>query len=406
MLQKSLLPYLYILLAAVLSISASGCSQETEARKAPPTVVQVLRLSEAPYLEKEEYLATMRSRKSVSICPFVEGHVTEILVQAGTEVKAGSLLMTIDSRVKSAQTQAVDAAAHSVESDLEVARATLASLESTLESKKAEAEYTRSQFERYKNLKKDGAVSDADLDSWKNRSVSARAEVDAALQQIKAQKMTIQKHERNHEQALANLQAEQANLKYYRIEAPFAGTVGDIPVKLGDYVTTSTTLTSVTENHPLEAYMSIPAEKAASISKGSSVELVSSEGDQFGQAKVAFIAPTVDPDSQTVLVKALYPNTNSRLRADQVVNALIRKDSKRIVSVPTTAVSQTAGKYFVFKAEEKSEGKLVASRKEVEVYGIEGTAYRIKSGLKDGDRVIVSGIQRLADGVPVTAAAK
>lgn len=152
--------------------------------------------------------------------------------------------------------------------------------------------------------------------------------------------------------------------------------------------------------------MSIPAEKAAAISKGSSVELVSSEGDQFGQAKVAFIAPTVDPDSQTVLVKALYPNTNSRLRADQVVNALIRKDSKRIVSVPTTAVSQTAGKYFVFKAEEKSEGKLVASRKEVEVYGIEGTAYRIKSGLKDGDRVIVSGIQRLADGVPVTAAAK
>lgn len=60
----------------------------------------------------------------------------------------------------------------------------------------------------------------------------------------------------------------------------------------------------------------------------------------------------------------------------------------------------------MFKAEEKSEGKLVAKRKEIEVYGIEGTAYRIKSGLKDGDRVIVSGIQRLADGVPVTAAAE
>jgi RND family efflux transporter MFP subunit len=225
------------------------------------------------------------------------------------------------------------------------------------------------------------------------------------LQQIEAQKMTIQKYERSHKQMLASLQAQKEQLRYYQITAPFAGVIGDVPVKVGDHVTSATALTSLTENHPLEAYISVPAEKASAMHEGINVALAGANGDEYGESKVIFVSPTVDPASQTVLVKALYPNSKSELRAEQTVKAVVVWRQKNGISVPTDVVKQAAGKFFVFLAENSSAANTVAKQAEIEVEGIEGSEYQVKSGLKAGDRVITSGIQRLADGMPVTVKA-
>ena len=99
-------------------------------------------------------------------------------------------------------------------------------------------------------------------------------------------------------------------------------------------------------------------------------------------------------------VKSLYLNTKSELRADQQVTARIVWDAHPGILVPTKAVSQVAGKSFVFIVEEHN-GQRVAKQAEIEVSGIEGNSYQVKSGLKAGDKLITTGIKRLADGAPV-----
>ena len=173
--------------------------------------------------------------------------------------------------------------------------------------------------------------------------------------------MTVQKYERSHTQAMANLRALKDQLSYYDITAPFTGVVGDIPVKVGDHVTSSTNLTTLTENHPLECYIAIPAEKASVMHKGMQIALTTTEGRQYGDSPGKFSShPTVDSNSQTVLVKSLYQNSKSELRADQTVTAQIVWQTREGISIPTKAVTQAAGKYFVFVAQKNPAGKLSA----------------------------------------------
>lgn len=391
--------YLPVLIMAV-SFFLAGCSEAPKPMGMPPSAVSIAPVTVAPFKEKSTYLGTLKSRKSVTLSPNVEGNVTQINVMAGDSVEAGQRIMQIDARQQAAATSAGKAGADSVQSDLATAKATLRSLQSTLKSKLANVEYTKTQYDRYVVLQAQGAVSQSELDTRKNSLAAAQAERDATLQDIEAQKSTVHKFEGSHNQAVSSWQAQKEQLKYYSIVAPFSGTVGDIPVKIGDHVDSATKLTTLTENHPLEVYVSIPAEKASFMKEGMRIDLLSTDGKNYGNSQVIFISPIVDASSQTVLVKALYPNVDSLLRADQTVQAQILWHTGEGISVPTKAVTQIAGKYFVFVAK-KDAGKLVARQVEIEVIGIEGDSYQVKSGLQPSDRIIVSGIQRLIDGTVI-----
>lgn len=393
---------LLILVCCLAGLGLSACNEAPKPAGFPPAVVQVRQVSTIPFGEKVDYVGTLKSRRSVTLSPNVEGQIEQIFVTAGQMVKPGDKLLQIDARMQSAQKNSYEAGAESVMSDLMTAKANLASLESSLQSKLSNVEYTKAQYGRYRTLALQGAVAQSELDSWKNSSAAAESEREVVLKQIEAQKMTIQKYERSYKQALDSLQAQKEQLRYYRITAPFLGMVGDIPVKVGDHVNSSTALTTLTENHPLEVYISLPAEKASAMKMGMSVELISSDGDSYGTSKVTFISPTVDPASQTVLIKTLFANEKSQLRADQTVHAQIQWKTKRGIEVPTTAVMQVAGKHYVFVAESDKDGKEKAKQVEIDVYGIEGTNYQVKSGLNAGDRIVTTGIQRLTDGAPIS----
>jgi len=386
-----------ILIMAVLS----SCAKAPPPMVMPPTQVQTESISLTQIKDLSDYQATLKSRKSVVIHPNVEGYITLIRVHSGQLVKEGEKIIQIDSRMQTAQTAASAEGADSIKSDLASSKATLASFESTLKSKYANLEYTKSQFNRYNNLQKEGAISASDLDARKNSYIAAQAEVDATIQQIQAQKMVVEKYQRTYKQALASLKMETEHLKYFDVKAPFTGVVGDIPSKIGDHVATTTDLTTLTENHPLELYVAIPAEMASQLEIGDRISLMSSSGTAYGDSQVIFIAPTVDSESQTVLVKSLFANAKSELRADQQVTARVVWDAHPGILVPTKAVSQVAGKSFVFIAQENDKGQTVAKQAEIEVSGIEGNSFQVKSGLKAGDKLITTGIQRLADGAPV-----
>lgn len=209
--------------------------------------------------------------------------------------------------------------------------------------------------------------------------------------------------EKNLKVSGANVDLQKSQLDYYTIKSPFAGVIGDVPVKIGDYVNSQTRLTTVTQNKPLEIYVSVPVEKLSQIKKNMPIELLDSNNEKIGTSTVFFISPNVATDSQTILVKARFGNEKEQLRADQQVRARVIWQTKQGVLIPTEAVSHQSGQDFVFLEGTKG-GKPVAQQLPVQLGAIEGSEYQVLQGLKPGQRIIVSGIQNLSDGAPINPA--
>ncbi|HEX8926018.1 MAG TPA: efflux RND transporter periplasmic adaptor subunit, partial [Terriglobales bacterium] len=184
------------------------------------------------------------------------------------------------------------------------------------------------------------------------------------------------------------------------VKAPAAGGVGDIPVRIGDRVTVQTVLTTLDRGNDLEAYISIPAEKAHEVKLGTPVEILDSNGQPSVRTAISFISPRVDTATQLLLVKANVP-ANKGFRNDELVHLrLVWREQER-TTIPVTAVSRLGGTTFAFVAEDK-DGKSFARQKPVKLGDITGNEYVVLDGLKPGDKLITSGVQMLVDGMPVT----
>ena len=108
----------------------------------------------------------------------------------------------------------------------------------------------------------------------------------------------------------------------------------------------------------------------------------------------------MDDQTQSVLVKGIVRNSDGRLRSSQFVRARIVWKTAEGLVVPVTAVVRINGQFFAFVAEDGG-GKLVARQRAIKVGPITGDAYPVLDGIKPGERIVVSGAQKLADGAPI-----
>ena len=308
--------------------------------------------------DASEYVATVKSRHSVTLQPQVEGQITRIFVKSGDRVKAGTPILEIDPLKQAA---------------------TLSSQEATRKSKLANLEWTRAQLERVKGLAAQGVTSQSDLDQAQTAYDAAQADLASLDAQVKEQEV---------------------ELRYYSVVAPTAGVVGDVPVHVGDRVTTSTLLTTVDQRTGLEAYVNIPVERAPQVRVGMPVEVLDGSGNVVAATRVTFVSPQVDNTTQSVLVKAAIESPREDVRSSQFVRARVIWSSAPGLLIPVTAVARVSGQFFAFVAEPKDEG-LVARQRPVRLGSILGNEYVVLDGIKPGDRLIVSGAQNLADGTSV-----
>jgi RND family efflux transporter MFP subunit len=227
---------------------------------------------------------------------------------------------------------------------------------------------------------------------------------------LKRNKAAVAEAEKSLQQALANTNQQQVQLQYYRVTAPFAGTVGDIPVKLGDFVNTSTQLATITQNRPLEINLSVPIERASELRNGMLVELINAQGQTIGTSRVFFISPKANNENRMIQVKALYDNENNKLKADEYIRARVIFSERSGVVIPTSAVARIAGQNFVFieQTQKSPQGKtqLVAKQKRVELGNIKGNNYQVLKGLQPGERIVVSGLLNLQDGAAINPESK
>lgn len=407
------LSQLFLAIVALSLLGACGKADSSAKAGGPPvTKVRLAEVKTATVASSSEFIGSLFSRRSVTFQSQVVGRVTKILVKYGQKVSAGQELLEIDPAQQQASVNSYQAAAQAAQAGLRNAEATLKQYEAQRLADLSSVNFNRKQYDRYTYLANQGAVSLSTRDQYADSIRQAQANLAAIDKQIQAQRDTIAQQRRNIQQAQANTQQQQVQLGYYKITAPFTGLVGDIPVKIGDYVTTSTTLTSVTQNQPLEVNVSIPIEDAPRVHQGTIVELLDAQGKTIGSSRVFFIAPSTDNTTQSILVKSLYDNSNDRLRASQYVRARVIWDQHPGVLVPTTAVSRIGGESFVYVAQTQtvSQGQdkpahteLVAREKPVQLGDIQGNSYQVISGLQPGEKLVTSGILNLSDGAPIAS---
>ncbi|MBD2693638.1 efflux RND transporter periplasmic adaptor subunit [Anabaena catenula] len=377
------------------------------AANAPPPGVRVKlsAVQTGTVEDSTEYIASLESRRSVNLQPRIQGQVAQIFVKSGDPVASGAAILQIDSRQQQAAVSSLSAAGQGSQAQLENARATLKSLQAERLANVADVRLNQLEYNRYATLADQGAVSRQTKDLYANRLATAKAQLGAIDSRIQAQLATISQAEKSLEQADANIRQQQVELQYYKITAPFTGTVGDIPVKVGDFVNTSTPLATITQNRPLEVKIPVPLERGTQLRQGLPVELINAQGQTIGNSSVFFISPNITNNSQSILVKALYDNSEGQLRADQMIRAKVIWNQRSGVLIPSIAVSRIAAETFVFVAEtDKSPNgvsQLIAKQKQVKLGNIKGNDYQVITGLQPDEKLIVSGVQNLRDGLPI-----
>ena len=363
---RFLTPSTVFVLCAALAVA--GCGGGTPAQGAPagppPTAVEIVTVEEKPIAQTSEFIATLRSLRSTTIQPEVEGLVTRIFVKSGDRVRAGDPLVQINAERQVASVRSTEADRAGAEADVD---------------------YWRLQVKRLDALVEAGAISKQEFEAAQNSLRTAEARLGSLDAQVKEGR---------------------AELQFFRVAAPQSGVVGDIPIRTGDRVTSSTIITTIDQDQKeaLEVYIQVPLDRSPDLRLGLPVELLDNQGKVVATNRITFVAPRVDEATQTVLVKsALREETPATVRLQQFVRARIVWSSTPGVTVPVTAVTRVSGQYFSFVAEPGQQGGLVARQKPIEVGEVLGNDYVVRSGLKAGDRLIVSGIQKLGDGAPVQA---
>jgi len=270
------------------------------------------------------------------------GRVLELRFREGQRVAAGTPLIQIDNELLEAQ----------------AARAT------------AERDLARQQLARVERLRAENAASPADLE----RVEAAARSAEAAL-------------------AVLELQIERTTVR-----APFTGSVGQRFVSVGDYVTSATPLLTIQTIDPQRAVIEVPERYAGDLETGQDVEFtVASEPGRGFTARVEFIDPVVQPETRMIVVKARAPNRDQALKAGMFIDARLAIATRgNAVVVPEDAIQPLRTANVVWAVVDGT-----ASRRVVQLGARSRGVVEILSGVIAGEQVVVGGLERMGEGMPV-----
>lgn len=387
-----------------------------------PVSVKLAEVKAGSVTENSEFIASLQSLRSASLQAKTQGKVSQILVKQGSKVAAQSPLLQISSNNPPTEVSNNSANGQVTQQQLQNARTQLQELKAQRLSKLQNVRLNQQKYDKYSNLAVQGAISKQKKEEYAQNLEVAKIDFNNLNTKIEAQQATISKLEKELQPTQTNTSNNlsssnnsnniqqpntQQQLQKYEISAPFKGTVANISVKVGDSVNSSTRVATITQNQPLEVDIPVSLEKKSQLSKGMPVELINSQGQNLGTAKIFFISPEVNSNTGTVLVKALFDNPEGKMQAGQFARARINWNQHSSVLIPAEAVFRIAGKAFVYVPEKLNSttgtSKLVAKQKEVKLGKIVENKYPVIEGLQPGEKIVVSKLQNIKDGEIVMA---
>jgi RND family efflux transporter MFP subunit len=356
--------------------------------KQPPPVLPVpvnlytVEAQRVSYYDK--YPSTTAALSQVTLLPQVQGYITGIFFTEGSYVKKGDKLYEIDRRL-------YEAAYGTAAANLKVAQGTMLQ--------------AQQDADRYVYLNKYNAV--------------AKQQYDHAL-------ITLQNAQNQVKSSEEAVKTAKTNLSYAIIYAPFNGTIGFSQVKLGNMVSVGQTiLNTISTNDPmavdflinekqLSAFSQLEKNSATPQDSLFTMLLPDNSGYPY-TGKISVIDRAVDPQTGAIRVRLVFPNPQNTLKAGMscVVRVHNRDTAPQLV-IPGKAVTEQMGEYFVFVAKDTvltdstlkkpatPQRGLYAFQKKVIPGQTIGAQVIIKSGIDDGDHIVVDGVQLIHDGAQIT----
>jgi membrane fusion protein (multidrug efflux system) len=361
-------------------------------KKQPPqnteVPVNLIKVKEQRVLYYDKYPSTTQALSQVNLLPQITGAITGIFFKEGSHVTKGQKLYEIDKRIYEANyDQAV--------ANLKVSQGNLVQ--------------SQQDADRYEYLNKYNAV--------------AKQQYDHALITLENAKNTV----RASDQAV---KTARTNLNYAVVYAPFDGTIGFSMVKLGDVVNPgSTVLNTISTDDPIAVDFIVnekqlpqfeQLQNSSKHAPDSLFTILLADNSLYPyNGKISIIDRAVDAQTGSIRIRLVFPNPKKMLRVGMsCVVRVHNQDTEPQLVLPSKAVVEQMGEYFVFVAKDSvinptkstadtaTKPKLLAIQKKVQVGQTIGPNVIIKTGINNGDRIVVDGVQSLHDGSLITTANK
>jgi RND family efflux transporter MFP subunit len=388
------------ILAALLAISlgAAGCSKsetaQARSRDGAPKSVAIAPVQKNSVRRSVDVVGTLAAVDQVTISSEADGRVREVLADLGDRVKAGQVLIRLDSEKQQYTFEQQKAAFARALAQYGATDADhLPELEDTPDVKRATADLNQAtqNFERADELYKRTLIPQQALDDARSALQARRAQHESARQNAKNLRASIQASQ-------ATMKLADRQLRDTDIRAPFDGYVEKRLVNLGELVKSQMPVMAIVRLDPLKVVAEIPEKMAPWISDGRPVELhVDAYRDRAFVGKVTRISPAVNTGTRAFPFEALVPNTDAVLKPGTFARVHVESGKvDDVLTLPYVALQYRYGVNRVFVVN----GDRLAMR-ELQVGERLGDRIEIVSGVKEGERVAVTDVDTLADGAPV-----
>ena len=350
---------------SLLAVAGCGRGQTSAGRGAAAVPVQTARAVIQTMPINQSAIGSVQSLRTVTVKSQVDGVIAQINFREGDEVKAGDLLITLDHRP--------------FENNLRSARADLANA-------RAQAAHAQAESERYQRLDQQQAISKEQLAQLLTDAESTAAQVQAR------------------EAAVANAELQ---LSYTEIRAPIGGRTGQLNLHEGALVKANdsgSSLVTINQLAPIAVAYSVPEASLASLRAAlaaGAVAVTARPHDGVGrpiEGRLDFIDNSVDAATGTILLKAVFANTDRALWPGQYVDIVTRLgEEANAVLVPAAAVQtgQRGSQVFVVKPDRTVDLRDVQTGRSANGLTV------IRSGIKAGETVVTDGQLRLVPGAKV-----
>jgi len=357
----------YLKLKTTLLMILTSVSISVAAQQPPLASVIVQTVVKQDITDSFQLVGRIEAQSKVDIRARVSGFLTKRAFQEGVNVEAGQLLFEIEPDVYQLQVQQAEAELASAKANLSQADADL---------------------KRQKNLKKRGVASQADLDKSNATQLMAKANV------LKAQ---------------VELKKKQLDLSYTKVYSPITGKVAREKYSVGNLLSSSSEiLTTVTSMDPIYVTISV-SEKSMLDARRRGIDLKNppvapsirlSDGSFYSEeGRFDYVDTSVNTSTDTILVRAEFSNSKGVLLPGELVQVVINKKQKEMrISVKQSSVQKDKQGYFVLVVDDENK----VSVRRISVGQQINGQWAVLSGLVEGERVIIEGLQKVKAGINVS----
>jgi multidrug efflux pump subunit AcrA (membrane-fusion protein) len=387
--------FLVVALAAAAAACSKSDSAQARGRDDTAKPVKVEPVKAESIRRFVEVVGTLAAVDEVTVSAEAEGRVSRMLADLGDRVSAGQSLVELDREKPQYNVDQQRAALARALAKFGAADTTqLPPLEKTPDVQKAQAELAqaRQAFDRAQELHKRQLISKQTMDDAETTLQSKRASYDSALQNARNLRADIDASE-------AAMKLADRQLRDTTIRAPFDGYIQKRLVSLGEYVKVQTPVMAVVRIDPLKVTAEIPEKMGPWIKVGQPVELrVDAYPDKPIAGNVSRISPAVNTATRAFSFEALVPNADALLKPGTF--ARVHLETALVDQILTLSHASLQYRYGVNRAFVVDGDRL--SARELKVGDRLGDRIEVVSGVKAGERVAVTDVDKLTDGAKVT----